>query len=377
MRGPEDSGWAEVETPTSFLVSQPTTILNRRVLGVDAPQPYKKMRKVIFLMAAFCLNCGVVKSQVSDAVIATLQHGDSLQTFDGYYALSNAFNAAESGDVITLTSGVFYGGIDITKSVTIIGAGFESDEEENLVPTVLENNFDIYSSGSGTSIEGVWFDDRLTLGASVSETVSNVNLIKVRGPIYLYSNTSYVSIRQSVSTDFCIYNRDHANLCFVGSHININNSYHLTGANSIYLDHCILPDPIRGTATYTNCIIGSNFSSYGGSVLSSCILFGDDVAGDLEKFYITGTNIYYNLSYTDVFEEEISDLSWDDVKTFKLKSSSNYASTDDTEIGIYGGEYSYNPTPTVPQITDFTLDDSDIANGTLKVSVTAEAQTEY
>ena len=103
-------------------------------------------------------------------------------------------------------------------------------------------------------------------------------------------------------------------------------------------------------------------------MVRNCILF--DEAQETTTGYVN----YYGLDYDDVFEEEMDDLWWDDEKTFKVKIDLD--TTDGTEIGMYGGDYPYNPTPSVPQITDFTLDDSDIVNGTLKVSVTAEAQTE-
>lgn len=333
------------------------------------------MRKVIFLMTALCLNCGVVKSQVSDAVIATLQHGDSLQTFYGYGAFSDAVSAANDGDVIRLSAGTF-NLADIRKSLTVIGAGFINDSINNIYATNLyawgSSNFWILADNC--KFEGLSIQKQTI----IDEYGRNIEFVKCRfGSRLLFNDTTEnVTLRQCVVTydsnpegySLNLYSSPHTNLCIIGSYILDGSSYRDTG-ETIYLDHCILPKPLERSATYTNCIIGGTFEDGITNVVRNCVLFDEE-----PEITTTGYVNYYSFDYDDIFEEEMDDLWWDDEKTFKVKADLD--TTDDTEIGMYGGDYPYNPTPSVPQITDFTLDDSDITNGTLKVSVTAEAQTE-
>ena len=64
----------------------------------------------------------------------------------------------------------------------------------------------------------------------------------------------------------------------------------------------------------------------------------------------------------------MNDLAWDGVKTFKLKYPEEYIGTDGTQVGLYGGPYPYNPTPSIPQIKESHIDTTVAANGKLKVS---------
>ena len=161
---------------------------------------------------------------------------------------------------------------------------------------------------------------------------------------------------------------------FVGSYVRFetaSNKY-LTGSNTIYVDNCVVYSPIVGAATYTNSIIGGTFDGKcTGTKVSHSLLIEEDDYND----YFTGDNNVFATDY-DIFEEDISSMEWDDEKTFKLKDPSLYIGNDDTQRGMYGGDYPYNPTPTIPQVTSYTLDTSELKAGTLKVSVTAEAQTE-
>lgn len=72
------------------------------------------------------------------ASFAALEHDGNLTTFTGRYALINALDAADDGDVITLSSGVFdlfeYGGYDyqLAKSITLRGAGIDATNGKHL-----------------------------------------------------------------------------------------------------------------------------------------------------------------------------------------------------------------------------------------------------
>ena len=62
-------------------------------------------------------------------------------------------------------------------------------------------------------------------------------------------------------------------------------------------------------------------------------------------------------------------------KDFALKYPKKHTGNDGTEIGLHGGTYAWNKIPLIPRITSYELDTSNAANGTIKVSIKAEAQT--
>ena len=112
----------------------------------------------------------------------------------------------------------------------------------------------------------------------------------------------------------------------------------------------------------------SNISS--GVVANNCVFI------DNTPYNLIGAGNWVNCKYAGIFEESMNDLAWDGVKTFKLKYPEEYVGTDGTQVGLYGGPYPYNPTPSIPQIKESHIDTTVAADGKLKVSVTVEAQTE-
>ena len=62
--------------------------------------------------------------------LATLNHNDSITVYYGMNALQQAHTSAVNGDIISLSPGIF-NSVDITKAVTIRGAGAWADTNGN------------------------------------------------------------------------------------------------------------------------------------------------------------------------------------------------------------------------------------------------------
>ena len=83
------------------------------------------MKKFFLLMMA----CGVAlwgrAQQGTDVLMATLQHGDEVSVYYGKTALEEAYTAAaDSGDVVTLSAGVFsFSNHEFQKSLSVVGNG--------------------------------------------------------------------------------------------------------------------------------------------------------------------------------------------------------------------------------------------------------------
>jgi hypothetical protein len=90
------------------------------------------MKKVLLSVVAMVF---ATMSFAQNTVVASLSHEGVTTMFYGSNALKDAVAAAESGDIISLSAGTFYA-TDITKAITLRGAGINSED-----PTYIINNF--------------------------------------------------------------------------------------------------------------------------------------------------------------------------------------------------------------------------------------------
>ena len=98
----------------------------------------KKTFLLVVLMSLIGFNYVAAQS----SLIATLSHENDVKVFYGASALKEAHEAAVGGDVITLSSGRF-NAVDITKAITLRGAGMALDTVYHNEPTVLSGDFKI------------------------------------------------------------------------------------------------------------------------------------------------------------------------------------------------------------------------------------------
>jgi hypothetical protein len=97
------------------------------------------MKKLFLTMVALVV---ATLSYAQNSLLATLSHDGDITTFYGASALKQAHEAAEHGDVITLSSGTFTS-TDITKAITLRGAGWKFDVANHKEPTILSGDFTI------------------------------------------------------------------------------------------------------------------------------------------------------------------------------------------------------------------------------------------
>lgn len=319
--------------------------------------------------------------------MATLQHGDKVSVYYGTKALLEAYQtAADSGDIVTLNAGHFIAPDKIQKSLAIIGNGFVTDEEKGIYPTILtgqdfnfsprdiiNNDGDLIKEAvpvNGIRLEGLLIDTKY-MYLKGARTLNDLQIVKCKiSPwLYLDCNTKNITIRQSVITTLAYGDYLQENLYCTNSHV----WYLCTSAggrkdHTMTFDHSVIGGLMYCIANFKNCIFRDAPDS--GCHVNNCIFMKKEGAS-----YI-GTGNWYSKAFAGIFEEEMSELEWDGTKTFKLKYPETYIGTDGTQVGLYGGHYPFNPTPTTPQITECQIDDATAHDGKLKVNITVKAQTE-
>ena len=349
------------------------------------------MKKIFLSLALLLSFTGAVFAQTS--MLATLSHEGEITVFYGANALKEAHAVAQHGDAITLSSGSFKA-TNITKAITLRGAGMEVDTLKNTYPTIINGDFNIEIGDSVSkqlTVEGIYNNFTIT----VKNGLNNATFIKNRLKYIAYtasdSTTKYQNNRyihcKVVYGFFVSKNSVNSSFSFTNSYINSLNNY----SNNSIFTHCIIDNRSITIAindikycTFYNCIlIGiSGTSNY--NILQSTNLAYNCIATNINSSNClnSSTNTFYNIpnqtnscipSITSVFKS--FNLTYKDDETFELVDNikTKYTGTDGTEIGIHGGLLPFSPTPTNPQITKCNVASRSTADGKLSVDIEVKA----
>lgn len=347
--------------------------------------------KKLFLSLVAMMAATATFAQSS--MLATLSHEGEISTYYGATALRDAYNAATHGDIITLSSGSF-SAVNIEKALTIRGAGMQVDSVSKTYPTNIAGNFTINIADSieqRLTMEGLYSNFTIT----VKGTLKNASFLKDRLGSILPENSS-TGMR---------------NLMFV--HCRISSSIFLPANSSASFVNCYVSNAVSMNSTssnfeFTNCIIknnGNNYYSVGGSskycylssitcsTFNNCIIYAASNNGSIYEvinssctaYYCVGKsdyNIFGNIPNTtntriSVFSTLFKTYtgSYNDTETFELteEAKTKYKGGEGTEVGIYGGNLPYNPTPSNPQITKCNVASKSTADGKLSVDIEVSA----
>lgn len=298
----------------------------------DAIKKMENMKKFFLLMMA----CGVAlwgRAQRTDVLMATLQHGDEVSVYYGKTALEEAYTAAaDSGDVVTLSAGVFsFSNHEFQKSLSVVGNGFVSDMENGIYPTIIEDGLyfkprDVVDDDGEMVKEGVKVDGIRLEGLKLSYVlfqssgvIRDFQIVKCQlsgseRPLLFESSTENFVLRQSVcdgvqfgAGNWC----NHQNFYICGSYVavidfpkeycTVNVDHSLI--NSLYQNNLV------GLSLGNSIVKASNISS--GVVANNCVFI------DNTPYNLIGAGNWVDCKYAGIFEESMNDLAWDGVKTFR------------------------------------------------------------
>lgn len=323
------------------------------------------MKKFIVLfVAVMAMFATTAKAQSS--LLATLNHEGTISTFYGTNALQQAHAAAADGDVITLSSGTFQS-INITKAVTLRGAGMVLDAATQTEPTVLANEFTIDIPDETTqrlTIEGIY-------------TNQKVSIKKLKNAMFLKDRFYCFSFPESA------YGKD---LTFI--HCRITEGYYgnSNSNNSAVFQNCLVRGMQGNNYIFNNCLFlaetNSSNSHCGNSEYRNSIILNSNSTKSTSTYY---NNLYCILYIGESFNvtnntnvkvakdnEAIKNLfGYSDDNEYKLTEAAKalIKGSDGTEVGIYGGSLPYDPTPTNPQISKFNVAAKTTADGKLSVDI--------
>lgn len=336
------------------------------------------MKKTLFrLMMLFVAAVLTNNVFAQGSLLATLNHEGTISTFYGAQAWKNAHDAAANGDVITLSSGTFVA-VDITKAITVRGAGMGIDSTAVSEPTVITGDFKINIADPGSN--------RLTLeGIYSNHTISYVNVVN---PLFLKCRlkrvTYYDNISNVLKDASFIHCRIPEGLTLVGncsascvnSVIQAPYSYYDDTSNFEFINCCLIGDmgSVK-SSSFKNCIISDNNNNHW--ISSSCTAYNCVCLTANNYFrYITNATNKSLTEYATLFKTYPGgSLALLDSENFQLTDAAKtqYLGTDGTEVGIYGGNLPFDPTPSNPQITKCNVAAKSTADGKLSVDIEVNA----
>lgn len=345
----------------------------------------KTKKKILTVVAGLF---GTISMLAQTALVATLSHGNDVLTFYGTNAFIEAYNAAEEGDCITLSSGEFEGCM-IEKALTIRGAGMDNDVETQTAATQLNlnknsksititpeakkrlsfENIYIYSGTTenhfghlrinGTST-GIEFNKCRVEGFEILGGIIWFTHCKLKAPFETIQNTdedayffrnsiiiqSYIGYGYSSGVSGCHYTN-----CVVALLYN-------STTNDRYpeLRNCIFINPISIPANTYHCVALSDVGTsktYEG-------LFGD-LKNSTNKVASTAEVFKAYTSGTSPSLDQDQYVLTDEAKT-------KFLGDDGTQVGIYGGSTPFTTVPSNPRIMNFSVLTND-EDGTLKVKL--------
>lgn len=343
-----------------------------------------RMKTRIFAIVVMAV-CLISQSGVAqDKMLVTLQHGETMTAFYGSDAFKAAVDAAEAGDLLTLSGGSFTA-TTITKPLKIQGSGYSQDTQNFRYRTTINGDMaiEIPGAAAGLLIEGLWFSNNVIVkGDGLNDFI--FRKCRLNG-LYLNAINSGCYIDQcriaselkftQPTTQFFMANS-------IARYISGNN-----GSTSNTFDHCVITMQVANevVANFHNSFIrnpsGASTCSYYKNVMDINNVYSTFNSTNNEQnivfVYKDWNNIesYIHADYKALFAS--GDVRYyNDGYNYRLteEAAAKYLGNDGTQVGIYGGEVPFTNVPTNPQITFKNISTHSNANGKLSVRVTVEAQ---
>lgn len=365
------------------------------------------MKKFLSTLVALVFATATFAQVQSDIRTATLIHGEKTSVFYGAGAFADAYNASVDGDIIVLSSGYFNTtSTNITKSLTIYGAGYETDTISGAAPTHISKIFIAYNEGYDdygektisyptVRLEGLLLDNSGGTGWNVDHqpsltiwdggTLENLTVRKCK--IY--------SIALTPASKNCQFSQ-----CVIEKLGHIENTYQYgwSFTAGLYNEHknlnfenCWIKEAegssLTSTINYDHCIICrmdnntyGNYAHFTNSILNCTLLENCTTHNCIFTTSSTGNNVTAQDCWTGaeiagIFIDATQGFEYSATNNFKLRFPMKYVGTDGTEVGINGGNAPFDRISPIPRILSSDIDIRTTNEGKLKVNLKIQAQT--
>ncbi len=325
------------------------------------------MKKTLFLALMLVIGATAFAQQQ----MATLNHNDTITVFYGHYALKDAHNAAVAGDIVTLSPGTFEK-CDITKPITLRGAGATIDTIAGTFPTMILGEF---------------------IMAIPNDSLFNLSVNGIRfGKILINNNTKNVIFEQCFIEEFYNNTQEVISATFISCIVKKHDDKYVTDS--------------KGYFTYINCAIGHLnscnpsfilYNTYASTAHSvdmyhlyayNSILFAKKFLKEESYAYnsiligrvfsdssIENENNNMRIgNITSVFETVTSPyiddyFSFEERYILKEEIATSFLGSDGTEVGIHGGMFPFDTRPSYMVVKKCNVANKSTIDGKLSVDI--------
>lgn len=355
------------------------------------------MKRLFFLFAAL-LCC--VSSFAQMNFVATLQHNDSISHYYGQEALTQAYDAAVDGDVITLSAGTFnvYWGNNqapMQKSITIRGTGGVGGYTQIKKGS---GSSDIHiatrNKSMTTRFEGVYLRettriynedaqfekgkiefikcrfDRLWASASGNPTTESPK-------VYLYNCLIF-------SEMYFSSNQCYPKYYFINCYVRNPHSVENLGNNISIFDHCVIEyynsyriAEYHYYLNFSNCIFAKtenvNYIGYfpNTATVTNCLCINNN---GMFQYILSGDNNQYLGDITTVFKTFRCGVGTDETFELTDEAKTTYLGNDSTQLGMHGGIAPYNTKVQYPVVTKLMTEPRTTKDGKLTIDVQVDGK---
>lgn len=338
-------------------------------MKVNILQQRRALSVTLFVLL---LNVMGTKNALAQNQIATLKHNDSISVFYGINSLVDAHSAAATGDVITLSEGSF-NSCNITKAITLRGAGCRVDTVANTIGTIVPGDFqlNVPTNDSGfLTIEGILFTGTITYYTLLTPKFIKCGFYNIdansSGAIYM-TNAQFINCLIRALD----YNKAN-NTVFVNSVIcDANCRHYQSNSGETYYNSIVRFTYYMNNASAYNSIIISGRSSYypySSSIFFNCIGIKNGSTQDFFQYQNNSTNLLLD-SYSDVFDTWRGTFSFEENFVLNDSVASAFLGNDGTEVGIYGGGVPYDPRPSYMVVKRYNVANKSTHDGKLSVDI--------
>lgn len=307
-------------------------------MKVNTLQLKRALSAALFVLL---LSVAGMKNAFAQNQVAVLQHNDTVTAFYGINAFQQAHAAAVNGDTITLSSGDFNAS-DITKAITLHGAGMVSDTL-GVMRTRILNDFavQINNNTETFTMEGIYISGIIYVRTDLHHAFFK------KCYFYGFSNMYWGSFLHDVLFYNCLIN-----YCEIKSAVDgvafyncvLNSFYNYASSSSpVVFAYNSIIKPITTNQSYLNlynCIIGGNASHIQSQYADHCIVIGDTFPSTVSAYNCMTVN-----SYSEVFETWDGTFAIDADYSLKGEIATTFLGHDGTQVGIFGGlmPFSFRP----------------------------------
>lgn len=344
------------------------------------------MKKALILISIFILSLNISFAQRKMAL-----HHNGQSSF--YASFDSLKVHIQSGDTIYLPGGgINIGTWNIDKTVYIFGTGHNPDSTVATGSTYLNGNLCLKTGADNSFLQGFHLNGNVTFGTNSSDQIVN-NVVISRcnlNNVYLSfdgttaTTSSNISIRESIirgplsggfATNVSISNN------FIQSTVGYFNNM-LFSNNIMMANYCWNgPFSYINNSTIQNNILNAQYGPCSGNYfMSNCNSnhFANNIFNQGWAFpdgSNTGSGNWPNTGINTVFVNQ-SGVTFNYTHNYHLQSPSTYLGTDGTQIGIYGGIYSFKEgsVPQNPHIISKTIQQNTDNSGNLNINIRVNAQ---